>query len=396
MAAPLGGIRILDLTTMISGPVATRILADQGADVIKVEAPTGDLSRSLGGRKRGMAPIFAVANRNKRSIVLDLKKAGALPLLERLVAQADVLVQNFRPGAAERIGIGEAAMRAIKPDLIYVSISGFGERGPYSHKRVYDPVIQALSGLASIQGAGERPRMLRLIVPDKLTAVTAAQAITAALLQRERSGEGQHVKLAMLDAVVEFHWPEAMAQHTFIGSDIGTTRPSDVRDLVFETADGFITAGTVSDAEWEGFCKAAAREDLRKDPRFVTAAGRVKHADARLEAMAETLATRESAHWLRVLDEAQVPCAPILSRKDLLEDPQIAENEMIFEGDHPTAGRMRQPRPAARFGAAGTWKLRRHAPNRGQHSEEVLREVGVSDDEIAELRASGVLGTSEP
>ena len=396
MAGPLGGIRILDLTTMISGPVATRILADQGADVIKVEAPGGDLSRSLGGRKRGMAPIFAVANRNKRSIVLDLKKPGALALLERLVAQADVLVQNFRPGAAERIGIGEPAMRAIKPDLIYVSISGFGERGPYSHKRVYDPVIQALSGLASIQGAGGRPRMLRLIVPDKLTAVTAAQAITAALLQRERSGEGQHVKLAMLDAVVEFHWPEAMAQHTFIGSDIGTTRPSDVRDLVFETADGFITAGTVSDAEWDGFCKAAAREDLKKDPRFANAAGRVKHADARLEAMAETLKTRESAHWLRVLDEAQVPCAPILSRKDLLEDPQVTENEMIFEDDHPTAGRMRQPRPAARFSAAGRWALRRHAPNQGEHSEEVLHEVGVSEGEIAELRRSGVLGTSEP
>jgi len=394
MGGPLDGFRVIDATTMISGPIATRMLGDQGAEVIKLEAPSGDLARSLGGRKRGMAPIFAVANRNKRSVVLDLKQPRGLSLLHGLVKTADVFVQNFRPGAAERIGIGEAALRALRPDLVYVSISGFGDSGPYAHKRVYDPVIQALSGLAAIQGAGDAPRMMRLIVPDKLTAVTAAQAITAALLARERTGEGQHVKLSMLDTVVAFHWPEAMAQHTFVGPDIGVTRPSDVRDLAFETADGHITAGTVSNAEWQGFCKAAGRDDLLADARFSTAAGRVKHADARLEAMAEILRTRDSAHWLRVLDEAQVPCAPILTRMQLLEDAQLAHNDLIFESDHPHAGRMRQPRPAARFDDSA-WELKQHAPLLGEHTDAVLTELGVSAEELSSLRTSGTLGESD-
>ena len=204
---PLGGYRIIDATQMVSGPMATMILADQGADVIKVEPPgVGDLTRAMGGSRRGMAPTFAVINRNKRSIALNLKDGRGVDLLNRLVATADVFVQNFRPGRAEKMGIGEPQLRRVRPDLVYVSISGFGEKGPYAHKRVYDPVIQALSGLADIQAdwRSGRPQMMRLIIPDKVTALTAAQAITAALLARHRSGEGQHVRLAMLDAVIAF------------------------------------------------------------------------------------------------------------------------------------------------------------------------------------------------
>ncbi|MFP8879049.1 MAG: CoA transferase, partial [Myxococcota bacterium] len=188
MPGPLEGYRIVDLTAMISGPIATMMLGDQGADVIKVEPPgSGDLVRGIGASISGMAPLFVTSNRSKRSIVIDLKQRRGVEVLERLVATADVLVQNFRPGAADRMGVGADAMRAIKPDLIYVSISGFGDTGPYANKRVYDPVIQALSGLASIQGdrVSGRPRMVRTVVPDKLTALTAAQAITAALLARE-------------------------------------------------------------------------------------------------------------------------------------------------------------------------------------------------------------------
>ncbi len=190
MPGPLHGYRVVDVSQMISGPVATMILGDQGADVIKVEPPgRGDLTRALGGGARRMSPIFATSNRNKRGLVLDLKNEKGLDVLKKLVATADLFVQNFRPGAAERLGIGEEALRAVRPDLIYVSISGFGETGPYAQKRVYDPVIQALSGLADIQGgSGKRPRMMRLIVPDKVTALAAAQAMTAALLSRERTG----------------------------------------------------------------------------------------------------------------------------------------------------------------------------------------------------------------
>jgi crotonobetainyl-CoA:carnitine CoA-transferase CaiB-like acyl-CoA transferase len=392
MPGPLHGYRIVDLTQMISGPLATMILADQGADVIKIEPPgIGDLTRALGGARRGLAPTFATANRNKRSVVLNLKDSRGLEILRKLVAGADVFVQNFRPGAAERMGIGEEAMRAVKPDLIYVSISGFGERGPYVHKRVYDPVIQALSGLAAIQADHRtgRPHMIRLIIPDKVTALTAAQAITAALLARHRTGSGQHVRLAMLDAVVAFMWPEGMAAYTFPGPGPAVIRPLS-QDLVFETTDGYITAGAVSDAEWRGMAQALEHPEWLEDTRFNTPAGRVQNADARIAMVAEVFKTASSAYWLARLEAAQVPCAPILTREELLRDPQIAANELIVESEHPHAGPMRQTRPAARFSATPA-ELRRPTPMLGEHSHEVLAEIGLPREQIEQLRAAGVI-----
>jgi len=392
MPGPLDGYRILDVTQMISGPVATMVLGDQGADVIKVEPPaTGDLTRAMGGTRRGIAPTFATANRNKRSVVINLSDARGVELLKRLVASADIFVQNFRPGAAERMGIGEAALRAVKPNLIYVSISGFGETGPYVHKRVYDPVIQALSGLASIQGDQEtgRPRMMRLIVPDLVSALTAAQAMTAALLARERTGLGQHVRLAMLDAVVAFHWPEAMAAHTFIDQQGRSYRQAS-RDLVFETTDGYVTAGAVSDTEWRGMCRALERPEWIDDERFATIAARARNLSERLELTAEVLKTKSSAEWLARLEAQQVPSAPILSRDEVLRDPQVVANELIVESVHPHAGAMRQPRPAARFSGTPS-ELRRPAPLLGEHTDEVLTSMGVAPDELASLRAAGVV-----
>jgi len=391
MPGPLAGYRIIDVTQMISGPMATMLLADQGADVIKVEPPgMGDLTRALGG-PRGLSPTFSVVNRNKRSIVLNLKDRRGIELLERLIAGADLFVQNFRPGVAEHMGIGEAALRRIKSNLVYVSISGCGESGAYTHTRVYDPVIQALSGLASIQQdpATGRPRMMRLIIPDKVTALTAAQAMTAALLARERTGEGQHVRLAMLDAVISFLWPEAMAVHTFINNNNVVIRPN-VRDLVFETADGYITVGAVSVAEWVGLTRALERPEWLEDARFKTPAGRVKHADARLELTAEVLKTRTSAEWLACLDAEQVPCAPILSREELLTDPQVAANALIVETEHPRVGRMRQARPAARFDRTPA-ELRTPAPVLGEHTDTVLTELGVPAAQLSALREAGVV-----
>lgn len=393
MAGPLHGVRIVDLTTMISGPVATRILGDQGADVIKVEAPgAGDLVRHMGASKNGMSSTFATSNRNKRSIVIDLKRDEGRSLLTRLVESADVFVQNFRPGAVERMGIGETVLRAAKPDLVYVSISGFGETGPYAHKRVYDPVVQALSGLAAIQAdrATGRPRMMRLIVPDKLTAITAAQAITAALLGRARTGEGQHLRLSMLDATVEFHWPEGMAGHTWIGRDVSTPGARYAQDLVFETADGFITAGAVSDVEWQGLCRAIDRLDWLEDERFATAAGRVANAGERLTMLQEVLATQPSAYWLERFEAEDVPCAPVLDRAGLIQHAQIVENELVVESDHPIGGAMRQARPAARFGGKNS-PIGRPAPGLGEHTDDVLREVGVDATELAEMRRRGVI-----
>jgi crotonobetainyl-CoA:carnitine CoA-transferase CaiB-like acyl-CoA transferase len=392
MPGPLDGFRIIDLTQMISGPMATMILADQGADVIKVEPPaTGDLTRLMGGRKRGMAPTFVIANRNKRSIAIDLKNPRGVDLLKRLVVKADLFVQNFRPGAADRMGIGEAALRAVNPSLVYVSISGFGDKGPYTHKRVYDPVIQALSGLASIQAdtATGRPRMIRVIVPDKVTALTAAQAMTAALLARTRTGKGQHVRLAMLDAVVAFMWPESMAAYTFIDSH-AATRPANTRDLIFATADGYITAAVNSDDEWRGLTQALGHPEWLDDPRFRNPADRIRNADVRLEMTAEILATRTSAQWLAALDAAQVPCAPINSRDDLLHDPQVAANDLIVEADHPHAGRFRQPRPAARFDATPP-ELRSFAPALGEHTDAILTGLGLTTADLSTLRAAHVI-----
>src|ERR671921_162950 len=220
MPGPLHGYRIIDLTSNVSGPLATMILGDQGAEIIKVEAPEGDHTRAGANRRGGFSVNFLNNNRNKRSVVLNLKHPAALDALKRLAATADVFVQNFRPGVAGRIGVGEAAIRAVAPRIVYVSISGFGEKGPYAQKPVYDPLIQGFSGLATVQAGSDeaRPRMLRTILPDKLTAITASQAITAALLARERTGVGQHVRLSMLEAVLAFLWASDMAGQTFAGA----------------------------------------------------------------------------------------------------------------------------------------------------------------------------------
>jgi crotonobetainyl-CoA:carnitine CoA-transferase CaiB-like acyl-CoA transferase len=391
MEGPLEGIRVIDTTQMISGPLATMLLGDQGADVIKIEPlGAGDLVRHLGAARGGMAPTFATSNRSKRSVALDLKHPDGLAALDRLVASADVFVQNLRPGKADALGIGEARLRELQPRLVYVSISGFGETGPYAHKRVYDPVIQALSGLADIQAdrTTGRPRMVRVIIPDKITALSAAQAICAALVARERRGVGQHVRLAMLDATVSLLWPEGMARQTFLSDRQRLGRPSLAQDLIFETADGYLTTGAVSDAEWEGLAQALEHPEWLEDERFRTPASRVKHVEPRLALMAEALRGRSTADWLERLDARQVPCAPILRREDLADHPQIRENDLLVESEHPHAGRLREPRPAARFDRTPA-DIRRPAPLLGEHTDEVLAEAGYSLGEIAALRDAG-------
>ena len=379
---------------MISGPIATMMLGDQGADVIKVEPlGTGDGVRGFGSRRPGFPALFVTSNRSKRSIALDLKQESGRELLLKLGATADVFVQNFRPGVVDRMGIGYDDLRAVRPDIVYVSISGFGETGPYRDARVYDPVIQALSGLAAIQSDETgRPRMVRTVVPDKLTAVTAAQAITAALLSRERTGEGQHLKLAMLDTMVAFLWPEGMARHTYVGDNQGSGRPLSKRDLIFETKDGYMTVGAISNREWEALCRVLEREDWLDDPRFANASTRVKYIDERLELTAVEIAKRTTADWLERLRAEQVPCAPVLQREDLFSDPQILANELLVDSVHPRAGRMIQPRPAARFEKTPA-TIRRPAPALGEHTEEILRDLGLDDSQIADLRDNGVVGT---
>lgn len=395
MAGPLDGIQIVDLSSMLSGPWATDILGDQGADVIKVEPPgKGDHVRSLPNRSGGLPSMFVNVNRSKRSLTLDLKSARGRETLLRLIAKADVVVQNFRPGVVERLGVGYEEARTVNPGIVYLSISGFGERGPYSDRRVYDPVVQALSGLTTIQAGSdaERPRLIRTILPDKLSAVTASQAITAALLAKERTGAGQHVRLSMLDAVLSFLWASDMGAYTFMDQPVQPEKAASFIDLIYETADGFITVSTMSNVEWAAFCTVADRADMIEDPRFATPAARDENVDARLNFVQECLSDRPAEYWLEELPKAGVPCAPALTRAELIEHPQVLASDVLIETEHPVAGRLRQVRTAARFEGTVPGPPR-GAPLTGQHNAEVLGELGLSPAEVAELVECGAVGS---
>jgi crotonobetainyl-CoA:carnitine CoA-transferase CaiB-like acyl-CoA transferase len=393
MPGPLHGIRVIDLTSFVSGPLTTMILADQGADVIKVENPAGgDHTRGVSNRHGGFSASFLNNNRNKRSIALNLKHPRGVEVLMKLATGADVFVQNFRPGVVERMGVDYDTIRGVAPDIVYVSISGFGERGPYAAKPVYDPLVQALSGLTTIQGGADeaRPRLVRTILPDKLTGFTGSQAITAALLARERGAGGQHIRLSMLDSVISFLWSSDMSSQTFVDTDIDQQAAQSFIDLIYATADGYISVAVQSDKEWAGLAAALDRPDWLDDPRFKTAAARHENIDARLGLTQDVLHTRTSADWLARLEAEDVPCAPVLRRRDVVGHPQIAANETVVESDHPQAGRLRQARPAPLF--SKTPPAHRHgAPALGQDTRDVLREAGLSDDEIADLAAAAII-----
>ncbi len=390
MSGPLAGIRVVDITNVVAGPSCAAQLADQGADVIKVEPPAGDLIRK--SAESGLPPMFITCNRGKRSLSIDLKRPEAADILWRLMERADVLVQNLRPGAMERLGFGEPEVRARNPGIIYCSISGFGETGPYAGKRVYDPLVQAVSGFADMQGEGIQPKMIRTVIADKTTAVYAAQAVTAALFHRERTGEGQHVRLAMLDARLSMMWAEAMGPFTVVAEGVKVPPPS--HDRIFETADGHITAGAVSDSEWRGVCAALERPEWLTDPRYVTQALRHQNKDQRYGDMAEVFETRPSALWLEALDRNDVPNAPVLKRGEIFEHPQVVNNRTVHELDQPDVGMIRQARPAARFEKSPA-VAPRPAPILGQHSDEVLAELGYGRDEIDAMTASGLVVARE-
>ncbi len=383
---PLKGVKVLDLTSMVSGPVGAMILADQGADVIKVEPVSGELVRHMAAPYNGVNPVFFSCNRGKRSIALDLKSEEGKEILFKLAANADVFMQNFRPGAIDRMGFGEQAIRKINQEIIYVSISGFGNEGPYANSRVYDPVIQALSGATDIQADRDtgRPKMFRIIIADKVTSLTAAQAISSALYAREKQGISQHVELSMLDSMISFFWPEGMAGIVFAENEVDVRKLQGSQDLIYQAKDRYITAGAVSDAEWQGMCKALNREDLIDDERFATPSGRVSNAQERKEITGAEISQWKSDEILARFKSEGVPSAPLLDRMELLDNEQIIANQSVLKLKYDEFGEVRQARPAARFEKTPS-EIVRPAPKLGEHGREILSNLGYSEEKITSL-----------
>lgn len=373
------------------------ILADQGADVIKIESPAGDHMRRVGTKHKGMTSSFLTCNRGKRSMCVDVKQSKGLALVLELVKSADVLVQNFRPGVIERMGLGEDRVRELKPDIIYLSISGFGKNGPHAHQRVYDPVIQALSGLADVQRDQKTgvPRMVRTIICDKTTALTAAHAITTALFYREKTGEGQTMDLAMLDTMVGFLWPETMGSLSFVGKEQDPAHSQKSPDLVFKTADGYITAGANSDSEWEGMCNALNRPDLICDPRFKTAQARSENIAQRRQIVSDEISSWVSEKILERFDLGGVASAPILTRIELINNRQIVENNILTIIKDEILGDVRVPRPPVQHSGQPTC-VRKLAPFQGADNRALMLELGYKEPEINQYVRDEILHQPSP
>jgi crotonobetainyl-CoA:carnitine CoA-transferase CaiB-like acyl-CoA transferase len=394
MAGPLDGIRILDLSVALTGPYAAALLGDQGAEVIKLERPgLGDIGRWVGVSVNGISALFQASNRGKRSIAVDVQTPDGLAIARDLAATCDVVIQNFRPGVADRIGLGYDALTAGRDDLVYVSLSGFGSTGPYAHKGAYDTVIQAYGGLATNQAgpAADEPVFLRQTAADKITAMFAVQAITAALFARERGAGGQHVEVAMLDAVVSFLWADSAGNEVLLDSDrsMASSFVQGMRPLRF--LDGWGVATPTSDADFHGMCEAFD-VDGHDDPRVAQIAQRRQHPKvvgaliARCHERASTMTTAEAIGRLEALN---VPCGVVTAPADLADDPHVQAVGILEDSVHPLAGRLRQPRHPARFGATPA-AVGGPAPTLGQHTDELLAELGRAA-EIDDLRARHVI-----
>ncbi len=393
---PLDGIKVIDLTTVVVGPICTRTLADYGADVVKVEAPGGDLLRTMaqGSRNPGMSGKFINFNRNKRSVVLDLKKPGGLEALQRLIETADVFVSNVRPEALARAGLDAASLMARNPRLIHCSILAFGRGGRYYNRPAYDPIVQSLSGVAgTLERATGEPRFVPMVMSDHTTGLIAAQCIGFALYRREKTGKGEAIDVPMLENMASFVSSEHLGAATF-DPPVGPTGDNrllspDYRPL--PTKDGYITVGPNTNQQAFAFFDAIGRPELKTDPRFDSAASRTKNAAAYFVVRKEGLAQKTTAEWLEIFDRLDVPAARYNSIDDLLTDPHLQDVGFFQPEDHPSEGRIRRSRRANTF-SGGERKTETHAPRLGEHGDEVLGEVGYGPAALQKLRASGALG----
>ena len=383
---PLEGVKILDLTSMVSGPMGAMILADQGAEVIKVEPLAGDQLRHMAATHNGVNAPFYSCNRGKKSLAIDLKSKEGKEILNKLVEQSDVFMQNFRPGTIERMGFGYEELKKINPKLIFLSISGFGNKGPYAQSRVYDPVIQALSGATDIQADRDTgtPKMFRIVVADKVTSLTASQAVSSALYAREKTSQGQHIKLSMLDSVIAFFWPEGMTGLVFKENEFDVRKLQGSQDLIYQAKDRYITAGAVSDAEWMGMCRALNMEELIEDERFSTSSARVINAEERKQITGAEIKKWNSEDILERFQAEGVPSAPLLDRMELMHHEQIIANKTILREHYKGFGEVRQAKPAAYFENTPS-EITRPAPKLGEHGKEIVLSLGYDEEHLKKL-----------
>ena len=389
----LDGIRVIDLTSVVIGPICTRTLADQGADVIKVEPPSGDLLRNLakGGRNPGMPGKFLNFNRNKRSICLDLKKPAGTNAVRKLVNNADVFVSNVRPSALARAGLDWDTLRALNPNLIYCGIVAFGEGGRYYNQPAYDPIVQSLSGIAgTFERAHGKPIFVPMVMSDHVTGLIAAQCIGFALYRREKTGVGESIEVPMLENMASFVMSEHMGGQTFIPA-VGPTGDNRLVSPDYRpqpTKDGYITISPNTDAQAFAFFDAIGRPELKTDPRFNSPASRTAHAHDYFQVRAKGLAQRTTDEWIKLLAELDIPAARYNTIDDLFDDPHLNDVNFFAEIDHPSEGRIRMTKVPNTFGGGGR-DDRRTAPLKGQHTNEVLTEIGYTNTEIEDMLSEG-------
>ena len=395
MPGPLAGFRILDLSSVLMGPYATQTLGDLGAEVVKIEPPEGDIVRRIGpARSAGMGAMFLTVGRSKRSVVLDLKRPSGNQALLRLSQRADVLVTNIRPAAMERLQLGYDAIAAVNPAIIYCSLVGYGQNGPYASRPAYDDLIQAATAIPALaaRNSGAEPRYAPLTLADRVVGLHAATAILAALLHRSRSGRGQHVEVPMFETMAGFVLGDHLAGQVFDPplDEGGYGRLLTPNRRPYETLDGYIAVLIYTDAHWRRFFSAVGQPEMLTDPRFADHSARSRHIDGIYAQVGEILRTRSTADWLRFFAAVDIPCSPVNSLADLLADPHLAAVGLVKTVQHPTEGSVRS------VGVSTVWSQTPpdpplHSPGLGEHGRDVLQEAGCTAAEIDAWAADGGL-----